>query len=94
MGMSIIFNVFGLVVAFGAIVIVAKTAMSWHGPLRDGIFFFLYGFIFFGIGFLWNIFASLGNLPSSDIVFFALGVTLALLGARRIFSFTSTAHIS
>ncbi len=83
-----LFNIFGLVVALGASIIVAKTALAWRGVLRDGILFFLYGFIFFAIGFLWNIFVGLGKLPDTNIVFFAFGVTLALFGARRIFSFT------
>lgn len=87
--MRTLLNVVGFMLTIGSALVLLRTLMSWQGMLRVGIFLFLLGFVSFGLGFLWDIFAPRNASPDINMIFFSLGAAFLLFGAKRIFAFSA-----
>ena len=85
--MKVLLNLIGLLLTLGSAITVLQSFRNWHGILREGMFFFVFGFVFFSSGFIWNLFISGRNTSSTDLVFFSLGSAFLLFGAKKLFSF-------
>jgi hypothetical protein len=88
-GMKIFLNLIGFILALGTVAVVGETTVSWKGALiRGGLVSFLVGFALMCLGFLWNVLTAFYGLPEVDIILFAIGAAFALIGAKRVFTFT------
>jgi len=86
--MEILLSILGAVLAFGAVVIIARTMMRWQGMFRRELFFMMAGFLLVSFGFLVRVFAFFQSVSSFDVGLFALGMALLFLGSSRIFTFS------
>lgn len=90
--MDIYLNFVGFLVALGGAIVVGRAHSAWQGSLREGIASFMYSFVLLAVGFLWNVFFTLGvPMHEFDIAFFSVGAIFALLGANKIFSLKTSA---